>query len=89
MHYIHEDPNITQRNLSKKTGISIGKVNYCLKSLVEIGFIKMVNFKNSNKKMSYSYLITPKGVREKVAITKQFIVKKQQEYDKLKSYIKK
>lgn len=73
--------------MSKKTGISLGKVNYCIKALLDIGLIKIHNFSNSNKKLNYTYLLTPKGLKEKKAITKQFIIKKKQEYDKLNSYL--
>lgn len=88
MHLLHENPNISQRRIAKKSGFSIGKVNYCLKSLRDIGFIKIKNFKNSNQKLNYSYILTPNGIKQKVKITKQFIAKKQQEFDKLTSYIK-
>ncbi len=87
MHHIQKDSSASQRQIAQKTGLSIGKVNYCLKALLDIGFIKVHNFKNSKKKMNYVYILTPKGIHEKAAITKQFIVKKQQEYDKLKSYL--
>lgn len=87
MQIIEKDANSSQRKLSQNTGWSIGKVNYCLKALVDIGFIKIHNFNKSNKKLNYEYILTPKGVQEKKAITKQFIIKKKQEYDKLKSYI--
>ena len=87
MHIIECDPNATQRQIANKTGLSIGKVNYCLKALIGIGFIKVDNFTKSNKKIRYTYLITPKGMQEKAAITKQFIITKKQEYDKLNSYI--
>ena len=87
LYMIENDSNISQRAISKKTGHSIGKVNYCLKALLDIGLIKIHNFSNSNKKMNYMYILTPKGVREKTAITKQFIIKKKEEYDKLTSYL--
>ena len=87
MHIIECDSNASQRQIAQKTGLSIGKVNYCLKALVDIGFIKIHNFNNSNKKLNYAYILTPKGIQEKTAITKQFIIKKKQEYDKLNSYI--
>jgi EPS-associated MarR family transcriptional regulator len=87
MHIIENDGRASQRLLSKKSGFSIGKVNYCLKALVDIGFIKIKNFHNSNKKLNYVYILTPKGIQEKTLITKQFIIKKKQEYDKLNSYI--
>ena len=87
MHMIEKDGKVSQRLISQNTGFSIGKVNYCLKALVDIGFIKIRNFNNSNNKLNYTYILTPKGIREKTAITKQFIIKKKQEYDKLNSYI--
>ena len=87
MHIIEKDGKASQRLISQNSGFSLGKVNYCLKGLVNIGFIKMYNFNNSNNKLNYAYILTPKGIKEKKAITKQFIIKKKQEYDKLKSYI--
>ncbi len=87
MHIIQGDNNPSQRQIAKKTGLSIGKVNYCLKALIDIGFIKIHNFNNSNQKINYVYILTPKGIQEKAAITKKFIIKKKQEYDKLNSYI--
>ena len=89
MHIIENDGNASQRQIAKNTGLSIGKVNYCLKALIDIGFIKIRNFSNSNKKLNYAYVLTPKGIKEKTAITKQFIIKKKQEYDKLNSYVNK
>ena len=88
MHIIQGDTNASQRQLAKKTGLSIGKVNYCLKALINIGFIKVDNFNKSTQKINYAYILTPKGIKEKAAITKYFIIKKKQEYDKLNSYVK-
>ena len=87
MHFIECHSNVSQREIAKKLVFSTGKVNYCLKALVDIGFIKIKNFHNSNKKLDYAYILTPKGIQEKTAITKQFIIKKKQEYDKLNSYL--
>tara|TARA_B100001093_G_C26812535_1_gene1008186 strand:- start:1205 stop:1516 length:312 start_codon:yes stop_codon:yes gene_type:complete len=89
MHIIEKDGKASQRLISQDTGFSIGKVNYCLKALIDIGFVKIHNFNNSNKKLNYAYILTPKGIKEKTVITKQFIIKKKQEYDKLNSYINK
>ena len=89
LHIIEKDGKASQRAISQNSGFSIGKVNYCVKALIDIGFIKISNFNNSNKKLNYTYILTPKGIREKTAITKQFIIKKKQEYDKLKSYMNK
>ena len=89
MHIIERDSSASQRLISQNSGFSIGKVNYCLKALIDIGFIKIHNFNSSNKKLNYAYILTQKGIQEKAAITKQFIIKKKQEYDKLNSYINK
>ena len=77
----------TQRQLSNNLGVSLGKVNYCLKSLIKKGFIKVNNFRNSNNKIQYSYLLTPKGIEEKAKLTLDFIRIKTQEYDTLKQEI--
>jgi len=87
MYIIEKDSRASQRLISQNSGFSIGKVNYCLKALIDIGFIKIHNFNNSNKKLNYAYILTPMGIKEKTAITKQFIIKKKQEYDKLNSYL--
>ena len=87
MHYIQHNVNISQRQISKKTGFSVGKVNYCLKALKDIGFIKIHKFNKSTQKKNYTYILTPKGIKEKANITMQFIAKKKQEYDKFTSYI--
>ena len=77
IHIIEKNGKASQRLLSQNSGFSIGKVNYCIKALVDIGFIKIHNFNNSNNKLNYAYILTPKGIQEKTAITKQFIIKSQ------------
>lgn len=89
MQLIEEDANISQREIAKNLGLSLGKTNYCISSLIEIGYIKMQNFSNSDKKINYLYLLTPKGIKEKSIITKNFIAKKKEEYDILVEYINK
>ncbi|MDC0181916.1 MarR family EPS-associated transcriptional regulator [Candidatus Thioglobus sp.] len=86
---LEQDSNLTQRQLSKELGISLGKVNYCLQSLIQIGFIKVNNFKNSNHKTQYSYLLTPKGVAEKTKLTIMFLKAKTKEYKALKKEVEK
>ena len=76
MHIIEKDGTASQRLISQNSGLSIGKVNYCLKALVDIGFIKVNNFNNSNNKLNYAYILTPKGIKEKTAITKQKLKQK-------------
>ncbi|MDB9997739.1 MarR family EPS-associated transcriptional regulator [Gammaproteobacteria bacterium] len=89
LQHIQEDGQVSQRKISENTGLSLGKVNYCIKGLIDIGFIKVHNFNKSSQKMSYAYILTPKGIKQKTEITKKFIIKKKQEYDKLNSYINK
>ena len=87
LHIIAKDSKASQRQIAKDSGFSVGKVNYCLKSLVEIGIIKTSNFRNSKNKLNYAYILTPKGIQEKKIVTKKFIIKKKKEYDKLNSYL--
>ena len=84
---LEQDLNYTQRQLSKDLDLSLGKVNYCLRSIVEKGFVKIDNFKNSKNKSQYSYLLTPKGIEEKAKLTMEFIRIKTQEYEQLKDEI--
>ena len=81
---LEQDANLTQRQLSEELGISLGKVNYCLKSLIEKGFIKINNFKNNKHKLQYSYLLTPTGIEEKTKLTIEFLKVKTKEYEALK-----
>ena len=87
LHHIQNDSSSSQRQMSKKFGLSIGKVNYIIKSLLGIGYIKIENFRNSSNKINYIYILTPKGIKEKTKITNHFINKKKLEYDKLNSYL--
>ena len=84
---LEQDSNYTQRQLSKDLDLSLGKVNYCLKNIVEKGFVKINNFKNNKNKRQYSYLLTPKGIEEKAKLTMEFIRIKTQEYEQLKDEI--
>ena len=84
---LEQDSHFTQRQLSSNLGVSLGKVNYCIKSLIEKGFIKVNNFRNNKNKIQYSYLLTPKGIEEKAKLTLDFIRIKTQEYNTLKQEI--
>ncbi len=79
----------SQRHLAKELGFSLGKLNYCLKSLNDKGLIKIKNFKKNPNKLNYIYLLTPKGINEKTRLTINFMKKKMQEYDELKNEIEK
>jgi len=92
MHYrvlalVEANPAITQRALAAALGVSLGRVNYGLRALIEKGLIKVHNFKESQTKLSYTYLLTPSGVMEKSALTKAFLARKMQEFDALKAEI--
>ena len=78
---------ITQRALAAALGVSLGRVNYGLRALVEKGLIKVNNFNQSKSKLTYAYLLTPSGVREKSALTKAFLARKMEEFDALKAEI--
>ena len=84
---ISSNPQMTSRELAEKIGISNGSAYYLLMSLIDKGFVKFANFKKSAKKEKYSYLLTPKGIREKSIITSKFLVRKKQEYKLLKKEI--
>ena len=84
---LEENPEISQRELAQEMGISLGKVNYCLKGLMEKGIIKVNNFKNSNNKLAYAYLLTPKGIEEKSRITARYLKRRLKEYEELKQEI--
>ncbi len=81
------NPSLSQRDLAKRLGISLGKVNFCLNALVEKGCLKVNNFRNSGNKLSYAYLLTPRGVEEKARITVYFLKYKMQEYERLRAEI--
>jgi EPS-associated MarR family transcriptional regulator len=84
---IEYSPEMTQRELSSRLGISLGKVNFLLKALIEKGHIKADNFKNSSNKAAYLYYLTPKGFEEKARITYRFLRRKLKEYEELEKEI--
>ncbi|MFI2810118.1 MarR family EPS-associated transcriptional regulator [Microbulbifer zhoushanensis] len=84
---LSQNPHLSQRELAKELGISLGKVNYCLKALIEVGLIKAKNFKSSRNKQAYAYLLTPKGIEEKARITLRFLNSKVAEFQALQAEI--
>jgi len=84
---VEKEPDITQRELAKKLGISLGGVNYCLKALIEIGHIKTRNFNKNPNKLAYLYLLTPQGISKKTLLTTGFLKRKIKEYHALKEEI--
>jgi len=85
---IEQTSETTQRELSSRLGISLGKINFLLKSLIDKGHIKVDNFKKSNNKSAYLYYLTPKGAEEKAKITYRFLWRKMQEYENLEQEIR-
>ena len=81
---IQNSPNSSQRTLAKKIGLSLGKLNYCLKALKKKGLVKITNFKKNPNKLNYIYILTPKGISEKTKLTINFMKRKMKEYDELK-----
>ena len=77
----------SQRGLAVRLGVSVGKVNYCLRALVDKGWVKASNFRRSDNKLAYGYLLTPSGVSAKLQLTKDFLARKEQEFEQLQADI--
>jgi EPS-associated MarR family transcriptional regulator len=84
---LEANPRVNQRDLASSMGISLGKANYCLKALVDKGWIKMQNFRNSQHKLGYAYLLTPSGIVQKADLTARFLLAKMAEYESLNQEI--
>jgi len=84
---LEDNPSLSQRDLAGHLGISLGKVNFCLKALIGKGCLKVNNFRNSENKLAYAYFLTPRGVDEKAHMTATFLQYKMQEYDRLRDEI--
>jgi len=84
---IDENPQLTTREIAQKVGISHGSAYYLLTSLIDMGFVKLKNFKDSSQKVKYSYLLTPKGIREKSLVTRSYLVRKKLEFEELRNEI--
>ena len=87
MRILQDNPDLTQRELADKLGVSVGGLNYCLKALIEKGLVKMQNFRHSKNKFGYVYLLTPDGIARKAALTGHFLKRKIEEYEALKDEI--
>ena len=84
---LEQNPNVSQRELAKTVGISLGKTNYCLKALIAAGWVKAGNFAKSENKAGYAYFLTPKGFAEKAEVTLRFLDNKQRQYEVLEQEI--
>ncbi|WP_217996097.1 MarR family EPS-associated transcriptional regulator [Caenibius tardaugens] len=87
LYLLEKEPGLSQRELADRLGISLGKVNYCLKSLLALGAIKFGNFRASSHKMRYAYMLTPAGLSRKANLTRAFLRHKMEEYERLKAQI--
>ena len=87
MRLLENNPHMSQREIAAALGVSLGKANYCLKALLEKGWLKMQNFRGSKNKLGYAYLLTPMGILEKSEITARFLQRKIQEYNRLHKLI--
>ncbi|MGE4239651.1 MarR family EPS-associated transcriptional regulator [Ramlibacter sp.] len=81
------DPQLSQRELSRALGLSLGKTHYVLHALLDKGLLKVRNFRRANNKLAYSYLLTPKGMREKLEMTRRFLASKEAEWERLQGMI--
>ena len=84
---LEQQPDLTQRQLAEQLGVSLGKTHYLVRSLIDVGWVKLDNFQRSDNKWGYAYLLTPMGIIEKAAITARFLVRKQREYTQLQDEI--
>ena len=84
---IETNPNMSQRELANAMGVSLGKINYCLRAVIETGLVKVKNFKANRNKRAYTYYLTPKGMEEKARVTIRFLKYKITEYEELKKDI--
>ncbi len=84
---LHENPELSQRELGEQVGISLGAVNYCVRALIERGLVKASNFSRNPNKLGYAYVLTPAGIAEKTLLTGRFLKRKLEEYEALKAEI--
>ena len=87
LRHLHENPELSQRELGERVGISLGAVNYCLKALMDRGLVKAGNFRRSANKLGYAYVLTPAGIAEKSKLTGRFLIQKLGEYEALRREI--
>ncbi|MFT5117707.1 MAG: EPS-associated MarR family transcriptional regulator [Kiritimatiellia bacterium] len=87
LNLLEKEPDMTQRQLAEALGVSLGSAHYLLRSLMDVGWVKLDNFQKSNNKWGYAYLLTPMGIIEKAAITARFLARKKIEYSALRQEI--
>jgi EPS-associated MarR family transcriptional regulator len=87
MRLLQSNQHLSQRDAARELGVSLGKVNYCLRALMRRGWVKAANFKNSRNKAAYMYLLTPRGIEEKASLALRFLAIKRREYEQLRAEI--
>jgi len=87
MRALEQNPTLSQRDLARELGVSLGGINYCIKALIDKGAVKVENFRVSDNKMRYAYILTPEGIGEKARMTGRFLQRKMREYEALKAEI--
>ena len=84
---LEANPTLSQREVARELGMSLGRANYCLRALIDKGWVKVANFKNSRNKSAYMYLLTPRGIERKAEVTVRFLQRKTREYQELRAEI--
>lgn len=87
LHHIEADNGNSQRVLAQLLGVSVGKVNYCMRAVVDRGWVKVNNFRRADNKLAYAYLLTPSGVNAKLRLARMFLARKEQEFEDLQREI--
>ena len=87
LQHLADNPRLSQRELSQKMGVALGKINFCLNALVEKGSIKLENFRGANNRIRYAYILTPQGLEHKALLTYKFLKRKFREYSEIKAQI--
>ena len=87
MRLLDSEPKLSQREIADRLGASLGSVNYCVKALVNKGWVKVNNFRRSDNKLGYAYILTPYGVKQRAHQTREFLLRKLDEYEQLKAEI--
>jgi len=84
MRLIEQNPRVSQREIADQLGVSLGGINYCIKALIDKGYVKVTNFTENPNKLGYAYLLTPSGIAAKASLTGQFLRRKLAEFEALK-----
>jgi len=85
---LEQETGSNQRDLAERLGVSVGKINYCMKAVVDRGWVKVNNFRRADNKLAYAYLLTPSGARAKIQMTRAFLARKEQEFERLQKEIR-